>query len=73
MSERDVQCLGVSAKARETDEDLIVDFVDSLEISGDCLKVDSKSAIASYSEAVLSHHSNYGTSIVLEDLPTKQN
>ena len=65
--------MSVSAEARETDEELMVDFVDSLEISGDCLKVNSKSSIASYSEAVLAYHSYYGTSIVLEYLPTNKN
>jgi len=73
VREWDIQSLGVSAKARETDEELIVDFVDSLEISSDCLKVNSKSSVASYSEAVLAYHSYYGTSIVLEYLTTKQN
>lgn len=62
-----LQGLSIGGEARETDEELIVNLENPLEIGGYSLKLNTESPITGNGEAVLAHHSNQGTSVVLED------
>ena len=61
-----IQCLSISGKARETNEELVMDLVDPLEIGGDCLELNAEPPIAGNSEAVLPYHGYKSTPIILE-------
>lgn len=63
-----LQGLSIGCKAREPEKELVVNLVDSLEIGGNGLELNPESPIASDGEAILPHHRDQGTSIVLEDL-----
>lgn len=65
---RNLQSLSIGGEAREADEEPIVDLVDSLEVGGDGLELNTEAPIAGYGEAVLAHHCDQCTPIVLEDL-----
>lgn len=66
--ELSLQRLGVGGKAGEADVELVVDFVDALEIGGDGLELDAEATVAGDSKTILSHHSYQSTAIILEDL-----
>jgi len=51
-----VERLSVGGEARETDEKLVVDLGNPLEIGGDSLELNPESPIAGNGEAVLPHH-----------------
>lgn len=60
MAEKEalVEGLGVGGEAGETDEELVVDFWNPLEIGGNGLELNPESPIARDGEAVLPHHSH---------------
>lgn len=51
-----VQSLSVGGEAGEAEVEPVVDFVNLLEIGGDCLELNSEPPIAGDGEAVLPHH-----------------
>jgi len=53
-----IQSLSISGKTRETDKETIVNFVNTLEICGNCLQLNSQSPITSNGEAVFPNHSH---------------
>lgn len=62
-----IQGLCIGGKASDTDEELIVDSKNLLEVGGDGLQLNPKSPITGNRKAILSHHGHKGTSIILED------
>ncbi len=62
-----VQGLNIGSKSGKTEENVILDLEDLLEIGSDGLELDTESPITADCDAVLTLHGNHGTSVVFRN------
>lgn len=63
-----LQSLSIGGEAGEAEEEPVADSVDFLEVGGDGLELNTEATIGGDGEAVLPHHCDYSTTIILKDL-----